>query len=444
MKKLVLITALFALQACTSDSSLPNPTGKGTVRAINAIEGSPSITFLIEERSLESISFKAASTAQQFDDFEYNFNFDVFIPADAGTRRIGTVFQKVDVGRDYTFIVSGDLLTPTVTVWETDERTFDDAETVFEMRFGHLSDALGTVDIYFDAPGVAPVLGSQRGTLSSGEVLGPLDLEEGEYVLTITAQNDPSTLIYQTDTIIYAPRLAQTLTIFDGNENDVAAYNVRLINSQAGIANLPDVLTQPTVRIFQAAISLPPSDVYDDEMLTNLVLPNHQFGDFTGDISVPEGVTTYTYTAVGNTSAIQFESGINAFAGTHSNFIVIGDMDNRVATTYVPDRRRITTQVRFTVYHAAFNFEDLDLYLVEPGTPIDDDVTRFFPLDYSLNTPPLSIDEGSYELFATVRGEKTIVGGPLAIDVTFGDTLEILLLDTVDPNVVEFRLIPPP
>ena len=48
MKRLVLVFALLAVvAACTSDSNLPNPTGKGTIRALNAIIGSPDIAFRI-------------------------------------------------------------------------------------------------------------------------------------------------------------------------------------------------------------------------------------------------------------------------------------------------------------------------------------------------------------------------------------------------------------
>ena len=146
---------------------------------------------------------------------------------------------------------------------------------------------------------------------------------------------------------------------------------------------------------------------------------------------------------VGNSSAIQFESGIETFPGTHSNFIVIGDMDNRVATTYVPDRRRISTAVRIGLYHAAFNFDELDLYIVESGTSIDD-VNRTLPLVYSLLTPTLIFEEGSWDIYVTESGEKNVIGGPLTVTPSVGETLELLVLDTVDPAVAEIRLIPPP
>ena len=43
---------------CTSDSKLPNPSGKGTVRAIHAMHGATDVSFKIEERTLGSLIYK--------------------------------------------------------------------------------------------------------------------------------------------------------------------------------------------------------------------------------------------------------------------------------------------------------------------------------------------------------------------------------------------------
>ena len=75
-------TAALVLAACTSDSQLPSPTGKGGVRGINAIPGSPVVTFRIEERSLGNLNYKNSSTPTLYDDFEYNFNFDIINPGE--------------------------------------------------------------------------------------------------------------------------------------------------------------------------------------------------------------------------------------------------------------------------------------------------------------------------------------------------------------------------
>ena len=53
---------------CAKDSDLPNPTGEGTIRAINAIPASPAISFLIEERLVAPVTYKSATASTHWDD----------------------------------------------------------------------------------------------------------------------------------------------------------------------------------------------------------------------------------------------------------------------------------------------------------------------------------------------------------------------------------------
>ena len=54
-----LATVIFT--GCTGESSRPVATGKGTIRAINAIKTSPTMSFWIEERRLDTIDYKSST-----------------------------------------------------------------------------------------------------------------------------------------------------------------------------------------------------------------------------------------------------------------------------------------------------------------------------------------------------------------------------------------------
>ena len=58
-----LLAAAIAIGGCAKESELPNPTGEGTVRAINAISTSPAINFLIEERFVAAATYKSATSS---------------------------------------------------------------------------------------------------------------------------------------------------------------------------------------------------------------------------------------------------------------------------------------------------------------------------------------------------------------------------------------------
>lgn len=436
--------ALLALAACSSESGFPNPTGKGTVRAFNAIKGSPSISFKIEERTIESLLYKGASPGTRWDDFQYTFNFDTFILGETSLRRIASIPQKVDAARDYTFVLTGALTSPTVTVWESDERTFNSTDTVFQARFANLSQALGDVDIYFAPDGTAPVLGEEIGSLGFGDALAPMDIEAGDYVLTITTADDPADVLYQSGAVNYSSQSSTFIVAFEGDESDPAPTAVRRVSSAGGVSALPDIRFPSTVRFIHASIDLPASDIYDDEMLTNLVLSNHAFGDVSAPVEIAVGANDFTYTAVGNNTATQFEGTLSATAGSKYHFAVHGEDMAQAAAIYVPTLRSVTTVAQVQVQHLAVAHATLDLYIVDAGMPLDDESARAQVLTYPFSSSVISLEAGSYDVYATVRAETTLIDGPLQIDLALGDVVEIIIFDTVDPATAEMRITPAP
>ncbi len=444
MKRLLLVFALLAVTACTGESNLPVPTGKGTIRAINAIVASPSVVFRIEERGLGTVSSKQASVGVRFDDLEYTFNFDVQFPGQPGQTRITSQLQKVDANKDYSFVLSGPIDNPIVTTWVGDERAWDGGETVFEVRFAHTAASLSAIDVYFAPDGTAPAIGEQRGTLNFGEILAPIDFETGNYVLTVTPSGIPTTVLFQSADLTYIAQSAAIISIFDGDENDTGSLVAQRINATGAAIQMPDAAALPTTRFIQASLDLPNSDVYNDAALANLVLANHAYGDVTGDLQVAEGLTTYTYATVGNTSAILFEDGINTNLGIHYNFIVLGEQGDRAAFAIVPDRRSVSTAAKISPFPASMNHLTMDFYVVDAGTPIDEESPRLNSIPFAQLAPSLRLEAGSYDLYLTTPREKTIIAGPERLDLVLGDVAEVIFFDTVDPATAAIRILPNP
>ena len=86
------------LGACSDGSALPSATGKAGILAINAIEASPDINFLIEERSIGTIPYKAMSILQEYDDLDYTFNFDVFFSGGTTTEEPAEASEQAPAG----------------------------------------------------------------------------------------------------------------------------------------------------------------------------------------------------------------------------------------------------------------------------------------------------------------------------------------------------------
>lgn len=444
-RTLLILGALAALHlyGCAGDSAFPLATGKGTVRAINAITTSPAITFLIEERQIGTAGYKGATGSQAYDDLEYTFNFEVNIPI-TGRRRIASQFLDVVADKDYTFVISGTLANATVTLWEGDTRQWEETDTVFESRFGHAAAALGPVDVYFAPAGTAPVLGEQIGTLSFGEILPAADYAEGIYVVTYTARGDPLNVLFTSDPVARGARDSSIVTLFDADANDLAPVSVWSFNAAGAAARLTDASFPPTLRFFNASTALGTADIYNDENLLTALVIDHAFGDITGDIEVSAGTNSLTYTAPGNTGSILFENAVTVPAGTRGNYYVVGETGALSAITHLPDRRSVETVSKFSFMHAATNHPSVDVYIVEADADIAEINPSVFSVPVGLAPLQTELVQGSFDLYVTTAGEKTVIIGPVRLDTTLGGVIDIIMLDTVDPATADIVFIPVP
>ena len=434
-RALIVAALAAAMLGGCAETSLPEATGKGTINMINAMPASPSVAFLIEERILGGVAYKVAQGAQSFDDLTYNFNFEYIVPGDTAPIRTATAFLDVVADNEYTFVLTGSVTAPDVTLWERPQRDWSGTETVFEAAIAHLSPALGDVDLYFAPTGTAPVLGEERAKLSFGERMPEIDLENGEYEFIITVRDDPGMILYQSGPVNYSARVSYTLTIFDADASITGNISVRSISTLGFSSELPDANTMPTLRTLHAAFGTVNIDIYRDNDFTTAIFSNLAFGETTLDLEVPDGAVDYTYTAVGNPGAIINDLNQLIPAGRRVSAFLIGLQGGESRITLTDDRRSVETHAKLRLIQAAANFDTMDLYLVDAGTDIADvdplaaNLTFAFVSDFGPTIP------GNYDLILTLPGEKTLIAGPIPLDLVNGDVVELLIIDTVDPMI---------
>ncbi len=447
MKRILLpLLIAFTVAACSSESSLPNPTGKGTLRAINAISTSPDIFFLIEERSLGGVAYKNLTTPVPFDDFDYVFNFEVALAGDVQPSRVASRSLKVEADIEYTFIITGAVDNPTITITETPIRSFDEGTTVFELRLAHLAEGFPTVDIYVAPEGTVPVLGEQLTTLSFGQIMPPMDVGEGDYVVTITAAGDPGAVVFQSGPVTFGAGNALFVAAFAPDANDIDPLSVRGFTSGGALAIVADADSESTVRFVNAALDLGPVDIYNDDDLNSQLAANLAFQAATGDIPVALGLNELNVTPAGSTATLLVESDFTVGLGTRSNSFITGSGGSYIATTYTPDRRSVETLAKARLFNASRNSEFVDLYVLEAGSELTD-TSLARAAGIVTGTPSAQaniLDAGNYDVYVTSFGESTPIAGPFNIDIALGDVIEFVVYDTVDPNVGEIAVLPAP
>jgi hypothetical protein len=442
--------ALFALVCagllaggCT-ETQRESATGKASIRGIHAMSTAPNVNFLIEERSIGTLSYRGISAAQAFDDLSYNFNFDVAFPGETTVRRLDSVAIDVMPETEYAFALTGTVESPSIVVWETPERAWEGSETVFEASAGHLAADVGDIDVYLAPPGTPPAAGQARGTLAFGEKLPPFEAESGNWVFTVTAAGDPGDVLFRSNSQNLDEMTSVLFTIQDAGPSLTSPLSVQRVIRDGTVSQLADSRFSPTRRFFHAAAGTTDLDVVVDEAFTAPVVTGLAFGALSADVEVPAGESTYSFTQAGNPGAIVHEEEDTAPANSRATAFIAGPPGNLELVSFIDNRRPIPriAKVRITLLSA--NFEEADLYLLESGTDIEDAAPGFSAMETLETTGYLELAPGSYDVTVTAAGEKTPAAGPLTLDLASRDIAEFAILDTPDPNVLEIVGVGPP
>lgn len=446
---LIAVLTAIATSGCSGESNLPTATGKGAVRAINAIPTSPAVNFLIEQRQIGTVDYKRSSQTQSFDDLDYTFNFEVTLAGNSERTRVASQYIDFVKDKDYTIVLSGDLSNPDLTLWETDLRSWTESETAFQIRFSHTAASLGEVDVYFAAPEITPQLGQQVATLSFGEIAEPRDFQSGEYVLIYTPAGDPDTVLFASDTLSPTVRAASIITVFDADANDTAPLSVRVIDANGSVSNIGSPDYPPTLRLIQASAALSTADVYIEDapdVLTTADVEGHSFGDYTGDLPAVAATNYLTYTSPGDTAVILFEATQNAFPGNRYELYLVGDTDTLTIVPTVPDRRSVESFARFSIMHAAIGHPRVNIFVIEADGDLETAAPVFFRVPVGDTPARTNLLAGSLDLYIEADDvDRTVLAGPYRLDVAAGDVIQLLLLDSVaQPEIVDIVPLPLP
>ncbi|HLU07072.1 MAG TPA: DUF4397 domain-containing protein [Woeseiaceae bacterium] len=437
--KFLQLFAVLAVAGVTfgcAESQRPEASGKGAIRGIHAAPTVAEVSFLIEERALGTLSYKGSTNTQQFDDLSYNFHFDSRTPGQTGLTRLASESLDVSPEMDYVFVLTGTLASPSILLWETAQRQWEGTETTVEVSAGHLSPGLGDIDVYFAESGTAPAAGNARGTLAFGERLPPFETESGVYRLTITQAGNPAAVLFRSTPRDYNERTSTLFTVQDADPSITSNLSVRRYDQNGNSAEVGDTSFPPTRRFFNAALGSGSMDVYVGDEFATPIVSDLAFGTVSGDVEVPAGESEYTYTAAGNPGAILAEDEDTVAPNTRGTNFVIGEPDDLDVAVFPDDRRPITSFSKVRVVQAAIGFEQVDIYLLPPGTDIADRPPNLPRVPTGNSSNYVQLEPGSYEITVTKTGEKTILAGPLALSLASGDIVESVMLDTADPNVL--------
>ena len=442
----LLLPLLIVLSTGCSNSRDDEVTGEGSIRALHAIPNIGTVNFLIEETILGSMAFQDATAISDYDDLEYEFSFEITLPDDDVDEPTVLVTRTLSVRSDqeYTFVLSGSLENPQLFLWEQFGRDWleeiEDAEdndtevTVMEVAFGHISNVLGEVDIYLEAPGTSPLAATPKATLSYTEFNSAVELRADDYQLVVTPAGDPNTLLFASDPFAISAATSTLVTLIDDGGFTTADFSVRLIGSGT---ELTDINTTAVVSATHLARGTDALDVYDSSDFSMPLFDNLEFEALSEEIEVEEGTLDLAITPADNLGVFLSQISLTAFNGTYTRLYFIGLPGDLQVISRRYDRSTLATHARLQMFQAASRFQTVDLYVVDTDVDIQLIGPSYSNILFGSGFSYNIFEADAYNIYVTEPDTKNVIAGPLRVDLEEGRNYSLHVLDSQNLSATE-------
>ena len=297
------------------------------------------------------------------------------------------------------------------------------------------------VDVYVDAYSEpnAPIGTSAPFTFDFRDVLtgGPIELAPGDYQVRVTLAGEPGTVVYDSGRLPLAAGNDLTLAAVPNTSGGGAALSLVALNGAEAV-EFADVNVPTGLRIGHLSPDTPEVDVVVDG---EIFLGNVPYPAVTEIGALPAG--TYNVAVQPSIAPGTFPIGpvdLALEAGTWYTVLAVDFLDNIEPLILTDDARPLATSAKVRIVHASPTAQDVDIYVVAPGTDINTVDPTLTAVPFKANTGYIALPEGDYEVTVTPTGTKDAAIGPAAISIENGGVYTAIARDPL-PGSMEFGLI---
>ena len=423
MHRLLLAAALTvtALAVAGCDQGREDPPNVNVL----AVHADPTLGTAIFRRVLAnatSLEFKN-SQPFSFDVDTYTFNVDITEP-DGTIARTIRAEHTLEEGNTYIIVLHQAAGESKVSVFGAPADS--DAGGGTKLQLLHTATSLGTVDVYVEPVGFDVLAATPLGRLRNGQILPPTLVSAGSYEIALTEADNPSNVLFRSQSIAFGGSENVFLFIPDNNGEGLAPFSISL--GQGPGSDLVDVDIESGMRVLNAIADRSAIDAGIDLELAPPLIENVPFGTVTDTAVIPAGDHTVTITPAGNPGVIEDDHEFSVNRGAIGTAFVTGSPGS-VSTLFVADDFRVPSgEAKLRVFLASPANASVDVFLLPPGTEPDASNVLVTATDPEA-TPNGRLAPGAYELTVRRAGASRVLAGPTAVTIDADSYYAILLTD---------------
>lgn len=441
----LLCPAILALASCGGGGDIENEL---SFRIIQASPDAPLVNFLIDGiRVRQFVNYKSGYGSVLITPGTYDLTVEAILPGEDAPL-IDPPPMALSAGKDYTFIVIGKDADDAVELLEFESPIEDVPESSVRVQVAHAAPDVGPVDVYMTAPdellsAATPIAQETYGNLPGARQLVP----SGTYVISVTPAGVPGTVLFDTDEIALSGRQDLLLVAVANTTAAREAVPISLlVNSFRATSEIQDKDLPSELRVVHVSPDAPPLDLIDNRNTVDD--PNDPDDDADADdditlvtglaylgnsgyITGPSGFSTIRAVETAEPATTLFDFLWSDVPGRQTTVLALNLLASINDLVLVDDIRSVHAEGKLRIVNAAPASGVVDVYILEPATPVESATTGVFNFGLGGATAYLSYEPGNYRVTFTKAGDKTMVLATADVAATAGTVHTAILVDEV-------------
>jgi hypothetical protein len=434
LSKLIFVSSILALAACSSDSSTPTL----KVQLLHASPDAPAVNILVNDEAVldDVVDYKVGSGQLTLDQGTYTVQVDGILPT-GDVAVIGPVDLDLDGDTIYTIAAVNDVAEiEAVVISQPDEPVAADSARLFVL---HGAAAAPEVDVFVTAPGANLVGTAAVGTFSFKETIGPAEVAAGDYQIRVTVAGNPEAVVFDSGTLTLNNGDDLTVVAVPSTSGGSAPISLVALTG-TGSLEILDINTPTSLQVIHATADAPAVDILVDDAV---LVPGLTFPTATGFVETAAATYSVAVTIAGNPGMIAIGPVDLALAAGERYSVlavpIVGGAGGIEALILDDDPRRVGTNAKVRIVHASALAMDVDIYVTAVGAGTEGDPT-LESVAYKDNTGYLALPAGDYDVTVTAAGIKDAAIGPATISVANGGIYTAIARDPL-PGEMTLGLI---
>jgi hypothetical protein len=256
-----------------------------------------------------------------------------------------------------------------------------------------------------------------------------VEIEEGDYQLVVTPEDDPDTILFASGKIALPSATSNLFVIMDSAGLTTGNFSVRWVGAGQ---ELTDIFVEPELEVLHGAYGTGTVDVVVGDDFAEPFAAAVDYSELAESTELDKESAYLTITPAGNPGVFLAQKEIDLVPDSFNRLLLMGLPGSMQAVLFRHDQRRLATHARVQIFQAAARFQTMDIYLVSQDVDITLAAATYPRALFGSGSGYVPRAPDASKIVLTEPGTKNIIGGPFSIELEAGRNYGIAIVDAPD------------